>query len=231
MPNNHFLCQGYLRGFATWGEESKLHLIEEMDSQGNVRTTDVSKVSCEKGDAEPLIEKLRSKENWWGKFRTNLRTDLHLDSNKGQRDNVAEFVADTIMLSELGRRVVRENTEDHFASKKAFEALKLGITMNKLKDNFLELNWSIAKPIFPLFTSDSPSCWRMDESDPYKIRAMFFPLTTDYLLCLSDSEHNVGFLGEDNVIAASTCGIAYITELIEGAAEQNTKLYAPIEMR
>ena len=236
MPRNHYICQGYLRGFSTWDESAEQHMIESCDPAGNVTTTTIYDVCCEDAPAEPSIELVRKEaENWWGKFRTAIRTHLHLDSNRGQREKVAEFVATTIMLTRMGRAVVRSETDNQFNSKSEFEATKILIAARQLKENFLKLRWMLLKPRYNLLTSDSPACWKTDDDLAHVVKAMFFPLTCEYLLCLSNREENVGFIEDDEsrpecekLSFASICAIASNLQLIRGAREQNAKLYAPV---
>lgn len=231
MPRNHYICQAYLRGFASEGD-----CIQEMDFEGNIRCTTTSDVSYEEAPQEEGIEKIRKPtENWWGKFRDFPRTDLHLNSNRGQREKIAQFVANTIILTKMGRRFVRANTENHFNSKTELEAIKIGLAANQLKENFLRLKWLLVKPKFNLLTSDSPASWKMEDDRPHVVRAMFFPLTFIYLLCLSSNAENQGFIEDiqendssEKLSFASTCAVASNLMLIRGAREQNGKLYAPL---
>jgi hypothetical protein len=188
---------------------------------------------------EKSIEDIRGDaEQWWGKYRTQLKTirrALNDPGNRGQQLKVAEFVSKVILLTSGGREHVRSYIKENSLDPFVFEPRQIRHTSNLIMESILKLKWLILEPYYDLMTSDSPTNWDVDNDGKYNIRSLLFPLTSRYLLCLTQNPRNVGvekgeitMEGSTKLSFASNSALSSNIAIMKGAIEQGGNMYAPI---
>jgi hypothetical protein len=164
---------------------------------------------------------------------------LPVPAKEEERKIMAEFLANTILLSKSGRTITRHNRLEPDQTTKDDAAL-IQETSKDLAARFLELKWLFVMPGFTLMCGEIPAAWAYEkihpEEGPANIQGVLFPLTQNYLLYLNLKEK--GFYSNldqteeiltsnSPALLAATYGENCNTKLREMARYNNTKLYAP----